>query len=75
LAGLLFGLIKWLVVLSVIFAVITFFDANHKLLSEELLSGSSLYLLIDRLNILHYLIEQLPDHINMPDIRVSLTYR
>ncbi len=71
LAGLALGLIKWLVVLSVLFAIINFFDTNNQLLSEEVLSGSSLYVWIERLDILHYIIDQLPENMNLPDTGIN----
>lgn len=61
-AGLAFGILKWSLILAVIFSLITFFDQGHNILSEDLLSGSILYTQLEKLNILHFIIKELPEN-------------
>ncbi len=61
-AGLAFGILKWSLILAVIFSLITFFDEGRNLLSEDLLSGSILYTQLEKLNILHFIMKQLPEN-------------
>ena len=74
LAGFALGLLKWVILVSVVFAVLDFFDEGRKLLSDELLSGSFLYLRLEKLNVLNYIIENLPDSVNMPGLGSSLAH-
>lgn len=73
LAGFALGLLKWVILLSIFFAVLDFFDEARKLLSENLLSGSFLYNYLDRLNILHHIVDNLPDTINVPGLGGTLS--
>ena len=73
LAGFALGLLKWVILLSILFAVLDFFDEAQKLLSENLLSGSFLYNYLDRLNILHHIFDNLPDTINVPGLTGTLS--
>jgi membrane protein required for colicin V production len=74
LAGFALGLVKWIVLLSILFAVLDFFDEGRKLLSDELLSGSFLYIQLEKLNILHYISENLPDSVNVPGLGGALAH-
>jgi membrane protein required for colicin V production len=74
LAGFALGLVKWIVLLSILFAVLDFFDEGRKLLSDDLLSDSILYIQLEKLNILHYISENLPDSVNVPGLSSTLAY-
>ncbi len=73
LAGFALGLLKWVILVSVFIAVLDFFDEGRKLLSDELLSGSFLYVQLEKLNILNYIVDNLPDTINVPGFGGALS--
>jgi hypothetical protein len=68
------GLVKWVILLSILFAVLDFFDEGRKLLSDDLLSESFLYIQLEKLNILHYILDNLPDSVNVPGLGRTLAY-
>ena len=48
LAGLVFGILKWAFLMAVIIFVVSFFDTNNQIITDEMMAHSFFYPLLDR---------------------------